>query len=90
MLMRTLQSGVYLLCFLTSFAVMVLVYRRYLETRSRLLLWSALAFTALAVNNLLLFVDLVLLPDLSLLSFRHLSALTAVGLLLYGFVWELE
>jgi hypothetical protein len=84
------QSGVYLLCFLTSFAVMVLVYRHYLVTRSRLLLWSALAFIALAVNNLALFLDVVVLPDTNLLPIRHLSALTAVGLLLYGFVWELE
>jgi uncharacterized membrane protein len=88
--MRLLQSAVYLLCFLTSFAAMVLVYRSYLQNRTGLLLWSALAFVALAVNNLLLFVDVVVLPEISLLPLRHLSALTADGLLLYGFVWELE
>jgi uncharacterized membrane protein len=88
--MRLVQSAVYLLCFLTSFTAMVLVYRSYLTNRTRLLLWSALAFVALAVNNLLLFVDIVVLPDISLLPLRHLSALTAVGLLLYGFVWEID
>jgi hypothetical protein len=88
--MRTVQSAVYLLCFLTSFAAMVLVWRSYLENRTRLLLWSALGFVALAVNNLLLFVDIVLLPDISLLPLRHVTALTAVGLFLYGFVWEAE
>jgi len=86
--MRMLQSGVYLFCFLTSFAAMALVYRSYLQNRTRLLLWCALAFVALAVNNLLLFFDVVVLPDVNLLPLRHLSALTAVGLLLYGFVWE--
>jgi hydrogenase/urease accessory protein HupE len=88
--MRLVQSAVYLLCFLTSFIAMVLVYRSYMQNRTRLLLWSALAFVALAVNNLLLFVDIVVLPDVDLLPLRHLSALTAVGLLLYGFVWEID
>ncbi|HUK57805.1 MAG TPA: DUF5985 family protein [Stellaceae bacterium] len=88
--MRTIQSGVYLLCFLTSFAAMVLVYRSYVENRSRLLLWSAWGFVALAVNNALLFIDIVLLPDVSLLPLRHVSSLVAVGLFLYGFVWETD
>ena len=88
--MRTLQSAVYLLCFLTSVTAMLLVYRSYLDNRTRLLLWSALGFVALAVNNLLLFVDIVLLPNISLLPLRHLSALTAVGLFLYGFVWDAD
>jgi hypothetical protein len=90
--MRIVPSLVYLLCFLTSFVAMLLIYRAYLRNRrTRLLLWSALAFVALAVNNLLLFLDVVILPDsISLLPYRHLSALTAVGLLLYGFVWEVD
>ena len=88
--MRLVQSAVYLLCSLTSFVAMLLVYRSYLQNRSRLLLWTALAFVALAGNNILLFVDVVLLPDISLLVLRHLISLTAVGLLLYGFVWELD
>jgi uncharacterized membrane protein len=88
--MRMIQSGVYLLCFLTSFTAMVLVYRSHLQNRSGLLLWSALGFVALAVNNLLLFVDIVLLPDINLLPLRHLTALVAVVLLLYGFIWEMD
>jgi len=52
--------------------------------------WSALAFVALAVNNLLLFIDIVVLPSVDLLPLRYLSALIAVGLMLYGFVWELD
>ena len=88
--MRLLQPGVYLLCFLTSFAAMVLIYRSYRQNRTGLLLWSAIGFVALAVNNLLLFVDIILLPDVNLLPLRDISALVAVGLLLYGFVWELD
>lgn len=88
--MRLVQSAVYVLCSLTSFVAMLLVYRSYAQNRTRLLLWTALAFVALAVNNLVLFVDIVILPDVSLLVLRHLVSLIAVGLLLYGFVWEID
>ena len=88
--MRLVQSAVYLLCSLTSFVAMLLVYRSYLQSRTRLLLWTALAFVALAVDNLVLSVDIVMLPEISLLMLRHLVSLLAVGLLLYGFVWELD
>ena len=88
--MQAVQSGVYLLCVLTSMAAMLLLLRAYRRNRTRLLLWSALAFVALAVNNLFLFIDIVLLPDISLLALRHASALAAASLLLYGFVWEAD
>jgi hypothetical protein len=88
--MRALPSAIYLLCFVTSFVVMLLLLRAFARSRSRLLLWSALAFIALAASNLLLFIDIVLLPDVDLLPARQLSALAAVGLLLYGFIWEID
>jgi zinc transporter ZupT len=88
--MRALPSAIYLLCFLTSFAVMLLLLRAFARSRSRLLLWSALSFIALAISNLFLFADVVLLPDIDLLPARQISALAAVGLLLYGFIWEID
>ena len=53
---------VYILCALTSLACAVLLIRGYRRSRSRLLLWSCLGFVALAANNVLLFVDLVVVP----------------------------
>jgi hypothetical protein len=88
--MYSFQSSVYLLCALTSAAAMLLLLRSYAQNRSRLLLWSALAFVALACNNLLLFVDVVLLPDVDLLPLRHATALIGVALMLYALVWEVE
>jgi len=44
-------------------------------SRSRLLLWSTLCFVALAVNNVLLFVDLVVVPDVDLRFVRGGSAM---------------
>lgn len=87
--MQIWQPAVYLLCLATSVVCLVLLARSYLRTRTRLLLWSALCFVALSMNNLLLFTDVVVLPtEIDLLPLRQLSSLTAVGVLLYGFIWD--
>jgi hypothetical protein len=69
---------------------MLLLFRSYWQNRTRLLLWSGLAFVALALNNFLLFLDIVVLPSVNLLPLRDASAFAAVALLLYGFVWEID
>ena len=81
---------VYVLCLLTSVGCAALLVRSWRRTRTRLLLWSAFCFVLLAVNNLLLVTDLVLLPDVNLSPLRHGSALAAVAVLLYGFIWEAQ
>lgn len=81
---------VYILCFLTSGACAWLLGRSYLKTRTRLLLWSSLCFLLLAGNNLLLVLDLLVLPDVSLGVGRLLVSLAAVSVLLFGFIWDLE
>ena len=83
-------AGVYILCFLTSSACAWLLGRSYRRTRTRLLLWSSLCFFLLAGNNLLLVLDLLVLPDLSLRIGRLVLSLTAVCVLLFGFIWDLE
>ena len=82
---------VYLLCLVTSSACAYLLGRSYSKTRARLLLWSAICFLFLAINNLLLVVDLVFLPiDVDLRFARLITALVATCVLLFGFVWDLE
>jgi hypothetical protein len=88
--MHALESLVYLLCAVTSLAAMWLFLRSYRENGSRLLLWSAAAFIAFAVNNLLLFTDVVLLPNIDLRPLRTLTALIGVAILLYAFIWEID
>ena len=81
---------VYALCFATSSACAWLLGRSYRRTGARLLLWSALCFFFLAANNLLLFVDMLVIRDVDLRLGRLLLALAAVGVLLFGFIWDLE
>jgi hypothetical protein len=79
---------VYLLCALTSSACTVLLVRSWRRTHQRLLLWSSLCFAGLALNNLLLVVDLVLVPETDLALLRSSTAIAALALLLVGLVWE--
>lgn len=87
--MSIFPASVFLLCLITSTTCACLLIRQYRYTRVNLLFWSALCFAALSVNNALVFVDLIILPDsVDLLIFRNIASLTAVIVLLYGFIWE--
>ncbi len=83
-------AAVYLLCFATSSACAVLLARSYFRTKARLLLWSALCFLFLALNNLFVIVDLLVIPQFSLQIPRLALSLCAVAVLLFGFIWDLE
>jgi len=79
---------VYLLCAATSTACAVLLLRGYLASRTRLLFWASFCFIGLALNNIFLFVDLILLPQVDLFWWRTLPALGGMAILLYGLIWE--
>ena len=59
---------VYMLGTLVTLACGILLLRGYGRARQRLLLWSGLCFLALAVSNLLLFLDLVVFPTLTCIA----------------------
>ena len=89
--MEIFKLVLFLLAVVTSLACTLLLYRGYRQTQLRILFWSALCFVCLTVNNLLLFIDLVVLPatvDLRLV--RHATALVGMLFLLYGFIRESE
>ena len=86
-----MATAVYILCFATSAVCGWLLVRSYLRTRTSLLLWTAICFVLLTVNNFLVVVDLVFLPDsIDLRPMRVAATLVALGTLLYGFIWELD
>ena len=78
----------YLLCFLTSLFCCLLLIKSYRRNRSGLLLWSASCFVLLALNNLLMIVDLIFLPSIDLSAIWQFVALCAVSTLLVGFIRE--
>jgi hypothetical protein len=85
-----MAEAVYVLCALTSIACAVLLARGYARSRARFLLWSALCFVGLAANNVLLFLDLAVLPRVDLSLWRSVTALAGLALLLFGLVWDAE
>lgn len=88
--MGAFNSVLYLLAALTSLACMVLLFWAYTANGLRLLLWSAFCFVGLTINNVLLFFDLAVFPDIDLRPYRLAAALAGVLFLLYGFIWEAE
>ena len=79
---------VYVLCAMTSLFCAALLTRSFRQQRTRLLLWSSLCFVGLAVNNLILVIDLVLVPQHDLAILRTSVAAVAMLLLVTGLVWE--
>ena len=79
--------AVYLLCWATSVACAWLLIRAYLRGRTPLLLWSSVAFTFFSITNLLLVVDVLVLPIADLWVLRQMAAAAGLGVLIYGFVW---
>ena len=88
--MATFNFILYVLAVLTCLTCTVLLFRGYGASRQRLLLWSALCFVFLTVNNLLLFFDLAVFAELDLRPYRLAAALVGLAFLLYGFIFESE
>ena len=74
-----------------GFLVAGLFFLRFWKrTGARVLLWSALCFVFLAGNNLVVIFDLLVLPAWDFRLVRHGLSLAAVGVILFGFIWDLE
>jgi len=86
--MSTSVDILYLLCFLTSLCCCLLLIRRYRRDRSKVLLWTATCFVLLALDNLLVVLDLIVLPNVDLAMLRLFCTLFAVSTLLIGFIRE--
>ena len=81
---------VYVLCAATSFVCTWLLARAYRRSGLRLLFWSAACFAGLFLNNILLIVDLRLIPDSDLSLIRSLPVLAGLSLLIFGLVWDTD
>jgi hypothetical protein len=79
---------VYILGTIVTLLCAFLLFRAYWRTRLRLLLWSAICFAGLTIGNALVFVDLVLVPEVDLYLLRLSVGAIAMCLLLFGLVWE--
>jgi Family of unknown function (DUF5985) len=88
--MNIFASIVFILCTATSGLCTGLMWRAYRRSPAPapLLLWSALCFLLLTLNNVLVYVDIETLPQVDLSILRFATSLFATGVLIYGFVWD--
>jgi hypothetical protein len=87
--MKSAAEVVYLLSMLTSALCAILLFRGYRRSGTRLLMWSALCFTCLFANNVMLFLDLIVFgPQIDLSVWRLVPAAVGIALLCYGFIEE--
>jgi hypothetical protein len=84
----TVALVIYVLCALTSLLAAAQLLAAYRRTRTRLLLWSGLCFACFFINNVILIVDVRILPERDLSVARSLPLVVGVALLLYGLIWE--
>lgn len=84
----TIAEAVYLLCAATSLIAAGLLMRCYLTRRTRLLLWSCVAFLCLAVNNVLVYVDLTVIPEVDLSLLRTFAGALGMVTLAYALASE--
>lgn len=82
-----MDAAIYMLGALTSLLCALLLLRAYAAKHRKLLLWSGVCFTGLTISNGLVFVDLILFPDVSLYRLRLITAAVAMLPLLYGLIW---
>ena len=89
--MNAFRFVLFLLAALTSIGCLWLLLRAYARNRVRLLFWTGLCFVFLSVNNVVLFVDTIVLPtQVDLRLVRLAAALAGIACLLYAFIWEAE
>ena len=79
---------VYILSALTCAICAVLLLRRFTNSKVRMLMWCALCFVGLTVNNVLLIFDFLIIPKGDLSTLRLLVADMSVGILALGLAWE--
>jgi hypothetical protein len=79
---------VYILCSATCLLCAVLLLRGYLQSKVPLLFWSGLCFIGLVLDNVMLYIDMVVVPDINLIIWRKVPGLLATMLLVFGLVWE--
>lgn len=88
--MNFVPAIVYLLCLATCLTCAVLLGRSYSRSKAKLLFWSAICFSLLALNNLTVVIDILLIRSIDFQLPRLLFSLAAIGTLLFGFIWNGE
>jgi len=83
-----MEAVVYVLAASVSLLCVGLLWMTWRESRTPLLLWCLLCFLGLALNNVILLVDKLVIPDEDLSLLRGIPAALGVAALVWGLIWE--
>jgi hypothetical protein len=83
-----MPEATYILCIITSLLSALLLARGAAGSGGRLMLWGAVFFVGMAINNALHLVDASLGEQVDWSLAPNLAALVSIGILLYALIWE--
>jgi len=84
-----IEKIVYLFCAIVTIGCPVLLLRSYLQNRTKLVFWGAVFFICFALSNVLLFIDLgVLPPQYDLSPYRDGLTLAGLVAIIFGLIKE--
>jgi hypothetical protein len=83
-----MAETIYSLCVATSAAAAFMLFRMWRRRGTRLLLWSCVCFAGLTLNNAILLIDLLIVPDVDLMLLRGATAVASMVVLVFGLIWE--
>ena len=83
-----MEKIVYLFCAITNIGCALLLLRSYLRFRTKLAFWGCIFFICFALSNILLFIDLAMLPNYDLSLYRHSLTLLGLAAMIFGLIKE--
>jgi hypothetical protein len=83
-----MSEAVYILCALTSLACALLLLRSWHRTRAPVLFWSSLCFVGLMLNNVLLVLDKIVVPNVDLSLVTKVPAVIGLGVFFFSLVLD--
>ncbi len=83
-----MASIIYALCAITGACCLFLLLRAFFHNKTPLLLWSACCFLFLTLQSIILFVDLVIAPQVNLALARTVVGFIGPFILLASLIWE--
>lgn len=79
---------IYIICGLTSLGSAWLLGRGALKRHDGLMFWSSLCFFGMGVNNLLLYLNFIIFPEVELLIVARIAMVFSVLVLNFGLIWH--
>jgi hypothetical protein len=83
-----MPEATYVICTITSLASALLMLRSRRGSGGRLLLWGAVFFLGMALNNVALLLNALVKEDWSVAP--NIVMLVSVAALLYGLIWDVK